>query len=141
MLTFYFMKINFDSTFVWEYCHTPVDVSSNVFFFFAICVCSLTQSYSTNERFTPTINEEFYPPRYPHSSHIRTYFDDDIRQAPFKRDRGFERIRIPSSTSVNTKSGSVEIGQSSLSSYNNDFRANVWRFSAIWFLVSLSFNM
>ncbi|XP_059176195.1 disks large homolog 5-like isoform X2 [Physella acuta] len=67
------------------------------------------KSCSTLERFTPSISEEHFPSRYSRTSpHGRTFLDDDIRQAA-KRDKVFERIRIPSSTSVNTKSGSVEI--------------------------------
>ncbi|CAL1527985.1 unnamed protein product [Lymnaea stagnalis] len=69
------------------------------------------KSYSTLDRITPTISEELYPTRYPRGSpHSRAFLDEDIRQAAFsKRDSVFDRFRIPSTTSVNTKSGSVEI--------------------------------
>ncbi|GFR82371.1 disks large homolog 5-like [Elysia marginata] len=80
------------------------------------------KSYSTLERFTPTINEELYPSRYSrasphgqlHSHHLgrSAVIDEEVlrHQNAFNAKRDvFERIRIPSTTSVNTKSGSVEI--------------------------------
>ncbi|RUS73670.1 hypothetical protein EGW08_018576, partial [Elysia chlorotica] len=77
------------------------------------------KSQSTLERFTPTISEELYPTRYarasPHGqAHLgrAAFMDEDVvrHQNAFAAKRDvFERIRIPSTTSVNTKSGSVEI--------------------------------
>ena len=68
------------------------------------------QSYSTFDRLTPTISEELRFAR--NSPRARAFLEEDARQTAFtKRDKVIERIRIPSSTSVNTKSGSVEIGK------------------------------
>ncbi|KAK3761794.1 hypothetical protein RRG08_010119 [Elysia crispata] len=74
------------------------------------------KSYSTLERFTPTISEELYPSRYsrasPHHHGRPAFTDEDVlrHQNVFAAKRDvFERFRIPSTTSVNTKSGSVEI--------------------------------
>jgi hypothetical protein len=82
-----------------------------------MCLLLLFQSFTGLDRITPT-PEEFSPPRYiqhsaPHH-HRRSHFDD-YRQPPnpyVKRDRHAmeERIRIPSSNSGTSKSGSVEIG-------------------------------
>ncbi|CAG5124909.1 unnamed protein product, partial [Candidula unifasciata] len=75
------------------------------------------KSYSISECFTPTVSDEFCSQNYHHSSyHSQTFHDDDSRPAGFKRDRIFDRIRIPSATSVNTKSGSLEIAASDRSS-------------------------
>ncbi|KAK0049149.1 disks large 5-like isoform X1 [Biomphalaria pfeifferi] len=66
------------------------------------------KSFHTLDRFTPTLNEEFYPPRYSRNSpHGRNILDDDIRPVAFNKRDLFDRFRIPSSTSV--KSGSAEI--------------------------------
>ncbi|XP_012942925.1 disks large homolog 5 [Aplysia californica] len=69
------------------------------------------RSYSTLDRLTPTFNEDLYTSRLARNSpRGRPFLEEEGRQTAFtKRDKVIERIRIPSSTSVNTKSGSVEI--------------------------------
>ncbi|KAK7500983.1 hypothetical protein BaRGS_00007863 [Batillaria attramentaria] len=73
------------------------------------------QSFTGFDRITPTPSEEFGPPRYirppPHSGHGRPLSEVELRQAGGypKHDKHLERFRIPSSSSVTTKSGSVEI--------------------------------
>ena len=75
---------------------------------------------STLDRLTPTISEDLYNPRFPVGSpRPRPFLEEDGRHATAFTNTAFtntaftsrdkERIRIPSCTSGNTKSGSVEI--------------------------------
>lgn len=72
------------------------------------------QSFTGFDRSTPTLSEEFGPPRYipppPHGGG-RPLSEVELRQARgyTKHDKHLERFRIPSSNSITTKSGSVEI--------------------------------
>ena len=85
--------------------------------FLKSCVVEF-QSYTGVDRITPTPSEEFSPTRYgrpPHQApHGRPVSEMELRHAGAggypKHDKHLERIRIPPSNSVNTKSGSVEIG-------------------------------
>ena len=69
------------------------------------------QSYTGLDRVTPTPSEE---QRYGRPPHGRPVSEMELRHARTgghsKHDKPLERIRIPSSNSVNNKSGSVEIG-------------------------------
>ncbi|XP_076459748.1 disks large homolog 5-like [Babylonia areolata] len=75
------------------------------------------QSFTGLDRITPTPSEEFNaryirPP--PHGSHHQPLSEVELRQPGGggyypRHDKHLERIRIPSSNSVTTKSGSVEI--------------------------------
>lgn len=99
----YFLICFLEATFYWA-------KSNIVYVKFIYLFIYFFQSYSISEHFTPTVSDEFCPPHYQHSSSHSRNHDDDSRHAAFRRDRMFDRIRIPSTTSVNTKSGSLEIG-------------------------------
>lgn len=77
------------------------------------------QSFSVPDRITPTPSEET-PLRYArnttHGSHIRPVSEVEHRYMVFsKHEKLLERIRIPSSSGVTPKSGSVEIVSSPVS--------------------------
>ena len=75
----------------------------------------ILQSLTGLDHITSTQGEELSPHRYVRPSHGCPLSEMELRHPATggytKHDKHLERIRIPSSNSVATKSGSVEIGR------------------------------